>query len=630
MCYNGNNKRGKYMKITNVSAASELSKDYLNYAISTANRSIASSIDGLKLVQRRVIQSAFEEQLWHDNPFKKVSRLDGRCSAYYHPHAGASGAIINLGDMSNYLNPLMQIHGNQGGISSESRQKISSDAPASARYLECKLSKFAQEVFDIPIKYLNTRKNYDGTTDEVVEFVPALPLALINSQNGIGTGYATNTASFPVKQVIKALQYVNDAQKATKALGFPDIPWNTNIVKSDAILDLHKTGKGSLELLGEWKTIKDYDTGKSRNRYREAIIVSKLATGDAEKFLLQVKKCVEDGKFECADIIDETSAYIRIIVVCKAKQKAEALLPELLRYTNLSSKESINSNFIKELLPTLMTPYELLQHWYQARTQVLLAKYSDELNQVSAKLELKQGIYDLVKHLKAIAALIIQCDTAEEASKKIIAKYKCPTEVASAILEMQLKKLVKLSAKDLSVEISQLSEEQSRLSELVNNPEALHSNIIEIAKSVAKCCTDRVSQVLSAAAETVTKVAKTVKAAVKKATKKQSLSAELKDEPFSARAFNKAKKLYLGSGKEYNYCNNIEELKQALRDKRHPLDDLDRATRIKKSVVKSKRKCKGKYQSPELKDSLVKRANNKGMLTSERLKEHLDFWLKRS
>lgn len=597
---------------TVVNAHDEIARDYVTYAVVTANRAIPSVIDGLKCVQRRIIQSALEQKIWCDQPFKKVARLDGYVSGNYHPHGGASGAIINLGDQSDYLNPLMMIHGNQGGVSTVSRQKISGDGAAAARYLECKLTAFAQAVFDIDFKFLKSKPNYDGTQKEITEFIPALPLALVNAQSGIGTGYATNTVAYPAKNIIKAIENINgDDALVIKSLGVPDFAFNTNIAKTQAIIDLHTEGRASIQLQGEWTIEKNYDYGGKRNRHREALIVTKIASGNAEQFIDQIKNCIDEGKIDgIANVIDETSKYIRVIIVCKKDTKAESLLPTLLRCTNLSSKYSAKFTLIKDVLPTDLTPLQILKAWHRARVSVLLQTYKSEIEEVDELLLLKNGLLSVYERLREIALLIMESESVDEAREAIIHEYKVTTQVADAILSIKLKKLTKLSKIELQKEIAELSARRTELTKLTTDSNYLEKELLEKAKLAAVHCADRVSEVV---AEFRSDVPVQQKVRSEKPTYTDGIS---------TRRLNKETKKYFDkSDLAWSWCGSVNELRQAIANGRHELEDIPIADAIKKSKMTTKR---GAIR--QLSERDCKKAMREGQLLTHRVKEHKKHW----
>lgn len=590
-------------KIITSSVASQMADDYTSYSVATANRAIPSAIDGLKLSHRRILQVCLQ-----GNYIKwvKTARIAGEVMGNLHPHSDSSGVIQGLADVSSYLNPLVELHGNCGGYSLISRQKISNDNPAAGRYTESRLSAFGLAVFDIlDLDLLRTRPSYDGTQLEISEFVPALPLALINAQSGIGTGYATNTIGFPVKQIIKALETGNPAN-----LGCPDLPYSSNIIKNQALIDLLTSGSSCVQSVGSWTIDYNYKLGKKSTR--EALIITKLGGGNAEQFIEQIKNNVENGKLEgIAAVEDQTSADIKVVIVCKKDTKAESLLPALMQHTNLKFNNSIKFTLINRAqgaLPRNFTPMEILEEWRLARLDILLRKYTRNLLLIDQEISLTSGILSVFSNLRDIALLIMESESGDQACHAIVDKYKVTTEVAEAILEIKLKKLVKLSKVELEKKLAELEEQQAELQKLTNDSDYLSANLIILAKQAAKHCCQRISEVIEDTFNS--KVIETIA---------QPKEIPVGSSMITTRRLNKETKKYFDKkSKEWSYCKSIEEVKQAIVDGRGSLEDFLIEEAIVKSTYVTKRKAV-KF----LTERQIKKGMREGKLASEIVREFL-------
>ena len=227
-----------------VDISRQLQSDYLSYAMETLNRSLPSAIDGLKVSQRRIVQIMLKGYTSKDK-LSKVMKVSGLVTGLLHPHAGAEGTIITMGDRSVTPYALTYIHGNIGGWAVETGKRISSDSPAAARYLECRLSAFADYVFDNDIQHLDTKPSYDDQTKEVVEFVPSLPLVLLMGNMGISVGYATKMAPHKLNDVIdSAIGILTNSDSITvPKISFPS---GCKVLKNQGYKDYLLTGNGTL------------------------------------------------------------------------------------------------------------------------------------------------------------------------------------------------------------------------------------------------------------------------------------------------------------------------------------------------------------------------------------------------
>jgi DNA topoisomerase-2 len=160
-------------------------EQYRPYANYDNERSLPNLIDGLKITQRKVLYTCLLKNV---NIEMKVAQLASSVAyetQYHHGEQGISGVICNLAQDftgSNNLNWLEPI----GQFGSRL-----SPVPAAARYIFTKMSKNFRLYFrkedDIILEHLYE----DDFKIEPNFFVPILPGVLLNSSQGIGTGFAS-------------------------------------------------------------------------------------------------------------------------------------------------------------------------------------------------------------------------------------------------------------------------------------------------------------------------------------------------------------------------------------------------------------------------------------------------------
>ena len=144
--------------------------DYASYVI--LERAVPHIHDGLKPVQRRIMHSLWEKD---DGRYNKVANIVGHCMQY-HPHGDASiaDAMVQLGQKE----LLIDTQGNWGNT-------LTGDNAAAPRYIEARLSKFAQDVVFSP-KVTEWLASYDGRNKEPVTLPVKFPLLL--AQGAIPSG----------------------------------------------------------------------------------------------------------------------------------------------------------------------------------------------------------------------------------------------------------------------------------------------------------------------------------------------------------------------------------------------------------------------------------------------------------
>ncbi|MCB1089552.1 MAG: DNA gyrase/topoisomerase IV subunit A, partial [Verrucomicrobiae bacterium] len=179
--------------------------DYASYVI--LERAVPHIDDGLKPVQRRILHSLKEKD---DGRFNKVANIIGH-TMQYHPHGDQSigDALVNMGQKE----LVVDTQGNWGNI-------LTGDNAAAPRYIEVRLSKFANEVLFNP-KTTTWAASYDGRNKEPVTLPVKFPLLLAHGAEGIAVGLACKILPHNFNEIIDAC--IASLKKEEFEL-YPDFP----------------------------------------------------------------------------------------------------------------------------------------------------------------------------------------------------------------------------------------------------------------------------------------------------------------------------------------------------------------------------------------------------------------------
>jgi DNA gyrase/topoisomerase IV subunit A len=166
------------------------------YAIYTAqNRAIPSSCDGLKDGQRKA--------LWlmrnRSDKLKTIS-LAGAMIAeniFHHSDASASETISRLA--APYLNNIPLFDG-VGAFGT----RVGPDSWGAPRYTYVKRGWAADALLYTDLDIVPQRPNYDGSTQEPVNFLPLIPLVLLNGVSGIAVGWSTEILPHSLPSLVEA------------------------------------------------------------------------------------------------------------------------------------------------------------------------------------------------------------------------------------------------------------------------------------------------------------------------------------------------------------------------------------------------------------------------------------------
>lgn len=154
----------------------EQRREYSLYVLQS--RAIPHAADGLKAAARRILWVA------RDGKKRKSATLAGECMPL-HPHAAPESAVNTLAATYGNNVPLLKGYGAMGTM-------LNPVAYGAARYTSVELSKFAEDVVLRDIEVVPMMENYDGTLEEPKHFLPLVPIVLLNPQEGIAVGFASD------------------------------------------------------------------------------------------------------------------------------------------------------------------------------------------------------------------------------------------------------------------------------------------------------------------------------------------------------------------------------------------------------------------------------------------------------
>ncbi len=301
---------------------------YASYVI--LDRAIPHAIDGLKPVQRRILEILWRQ---HDDKLHKVANIVGQ-TMQLHPHGDAPiyEALITLANKGYVLDK----QGNFGNI-------YTGDPAAAARYIETRLSPLARETLFNP-DITEKIPSYDGRNAEPVVLPAKIPLLLMQGADGIAVGMATHILPHNFSELIEAeIAYLEG--KNFKI--FPDFPTGGIMDKS-----LYDKGKGKVKLRVKIE-IKDPKT----------LVIREICYGTTTESLIRsIDEAAKRGKIKIEAINDYTSRDVEIEIKLPRGQYAEEMLDALYGFTECEVTLSSQVILIKDGMPWETDVNEILAY----------------------------------------------------------------------------------------------------------------------------------------------------------------------------------------------------------------------------------------------------------------------------
>lgn len=205
-----------------------LSTDYMcKFGINiNLQRSIPMVMDGLKLVVRRILYTMHKN--YGTNKVKVSVSIGDVLKIHPHGDQGLGGVYARLAQPFSNNVPLLSTVGlgNSGNA-------VSGNDYASPRYLDVRLSKFAEEVlFDEFDGKVNMRPSYDESTVEPFVLPAKFPIILLNGTSGIGYTLSTDIHPYNLCEIADATIKLLKNPDANIRL-IPDLPTGCDIIVRD-------------------------------------------------------------------------------------------------------------------------------------------------------------------------------------------------------------------------------------------------------------------------------------------------------------------------------------------------------------------------------------------------------------
>lgn len=424
---------------------SEYTASYAQYV--ATSRAIPRLTDGLKPVQRRCINSAYDLKLFHDKKFLKVAKLEGQVMGDYHPHGGAS--MINLAQEFKIRYPLFEGQGNFG----------SPDEPnsvAASRYIETRMTKFCEDFYLSSIDYADREDNYDGRLKEVVQYYPPIPGVLLTGASGIAVGLSTNIPPHRVSDVCSSLyDYITNRSSGEYLdILMPETCEESIIMtpKSE-IRKMYERGEGSIQYKA--KTHYESIDGKL------ALVVDAFPPDYSKKRLETsfILEAVESGNLE---LRNESSTGIRYVFTSNDKEVLSAVEERLV------SSSGYRFYIEHEDKIHLYTLEELYDNFIAAREKYILRKYEDLISKNKLEIEFIRVVMEFKSDREYVKSVFDK--SPKEVAQEITEKFNTTLEIATRVISSSLSSMMKDNTEKLKVRLEELKSQVDIYEKYVDDP----------------------------------------------------------------------------------------------------------------------------------------------------------------
>ncbi|WP_082110033.1 DNA gyrase subunit A [Demequina phytophila] len=480
-------------RIEAVDLNTEMQRSYLDYAMSViVGRALPDVRDGLKPVHRRVLYAMFDGGYRPDRAFSKCSRVVGDVMGKYHPHGDSAiyDAIVRMVQPWSLRYPLIAGQGNFGSAGN--------DGAAASRYTECKMAPLAMEmVRDIDKDTVEFEDNYDGREQEPTILPARFPNLLANGSAGIAVGMATNIPPHNLRELAEGVQWHLDHPDASREellealiarIPGPDFPTGATILGRKGIEDAYRTGRGLITM----RAVVNIEEIQGRM----CLVITELPYQvNPDNLAIKIADLVKDGKVSgIADIRDQTSGRTgqRLEIVLKRDAVAKVVLNNLYKHTQLQETFGANMLAIVDGVPRTLSLDGFIRHWTTHQLEVIQRRTAYRLREAEREAHILQGYLKALDALDEVIALIRRSPSADEARVGLMELLDVDEVQATAILNLQLRRLAALERQKITDDYNALMVEITDLRDILANEQRQRTIISEeLAEIVRKYGDDR-------------------------------------------------------------------------------------------------------------------------------------------
>ncbi|MFY1688938.1 intein-containing DNA gyrase subunit A [Plantactinospora sp. WMMB782] len=369
---------------------------------------------------------------------------------------------------------------------------------------ECKLDPLAMEMLrDIDEDTVDFQDNYDGRAKEPTILPSRIPNLLVNGSEGIAVGMATKIPPHNLREIAAAVQWClehpedDEATTLDALIGIvkgPDFPTHGLIVGTTPIQDAYRTGRGSIRM----RAVVEVEEDK---KGRTSLVVTELPYQvNPDNLAERIAELIKEGKLAgIADIRDESSGRtgMRIVLVLKRDAVAKVVLNNLYKHTQLQETFGANMLALVDGVPRTLNLAQFIRYYVDHQIDVIRRRTAFRLRKAEERAHILRGLVKALDALDEVIALIRRSPTVEEARQGLIQLLDIDEVQATAILDMQLRRLAALERQKIIDELAKIELEIADLKDILAKPERQRRIISEeLGEIVAKWGDERRTKIV--------------------------------------------------------------------------------------------------------------------------------------
>jgi len=455
-----------------------LIQNYMPYAMSVIVSRAIPEIDGFKPSHRKLLYTMYKMGLLTGNRTKSANVVGQTMKLNPHGDLAIYETMVRLTRGNGaLLHAYVDSKGNMG-------KQYSRDMHfAAARYTEVKLEKICEELFrDLEKDAVDFVDNYDGTLKEPTLFPAAFPSVLVNANQGIAVGMASNLCSFNLKEICDAtIAYIKDENvDLIQYIKAPDFSTGGCLIYNEReIREIFETGRGSFKVRARY----NYD---KKNSCIE--IVEIPYTTSAEAISDSIINLVKGGKIkDISDVRDETDLDgLKITLDIRKSADPDVIMNKLFKMTALEDSFNCNFNILVGGIPRVMGIKTILEEWLRFRIECIKRQTRFDINKKEEKLHLLVGLRKILLDIDKAVAIIRSTEHESQVVPNLMEGFEIDKIQADFIAEIKLRNLNREYILNRVAEVDELEKEIADLKDVYGNEKRILKIIIKQLGEVSK------------------------------------------------------------------------------------------------------------------------------------------------
>ncbi|MDQ1654545.1 MAG: gyrase subunit, partial [Cryptosporangiaceae bacterium] len=247
----------------------------------------------------------------------------------------------------------------------------------------------------------------------------------------------------------------------------PDFPTGALIVGTEGIAEAYRTGRGSVGMRSVIEVEED-------RRGRQTLVVTELPYQvNPDNLAERIAELVKEGRLTgIADIRDESSGRTgqRLVIVLKRDAVAKVVLNNLYKHTQLQQSFGVNMLAIVDGVPRTLRLDQIIRLYVEHQVEVIVRRTKYRLRKKEERAHILRGYLKALDALDEVIALIRASPTVDEARGGLMQLLEIDEIQATAILDMQLRRLAALERQKIIDEYNQIMTEIAELEAILASP----------------------------------------------------------------------------------------------------------------------------------------------------------------